>query len=131
MGKGDRPLRVEPPPHVRFRKAIASGSVTLAVVAAAELRALTLEDAFELTLLFASREPHRYGRAAAKWQARFVIERGPFELADCALLVALLAALPGQPIAAARGLEALFEQRGERKLAEAIRRWQVERVPSR
>jgi len=27
---------------------------------------------------------------------------------------------------AARGLEALFEQRGERKLAEAVRRWQVE-----
>jgi hypothetical protein len=28
--------------------------------------------------------------------------------------------------AAARGLEALFEQRGERKLAEAVRHWQVE-----
>jgi hypothetical protein len=27
---------------------------------------------------------------------------------------------------AARGLEALFEQRGERALAEAVRRWQVE-----
>ena len=124
-------MRVEPPPHVRFRKAIASGSVTLAVVAAAELGALGLEDAFELTLLLASKEPHRYGRAAAKWQARFVIERGPVELGDCALLVALLAALPAQPTAAARGLEALFEHRSEPKLSEAVRRWQVERGASR
>ena len=44
----------------------ARARATLAVVAAAELRALALEDAFELTLLFVSREPHRYGRAAAK-----------------------------------------------------------------
>jgi hypothetical protein len=57
------------------------------------------------------REQHCYGRAAAKWQARFVIERGPFELADCVLLVALLAALPAQPTVAARGLEALPEER--------------------
>lgn len=124
-------MTAEPQPYVRFRRALASGSVTLAVVAAAELRALALEDAFELTLLFAAREPHRFGRAAAKWQARFVIERGPVELDEAGLLVALLAALPAQPTAAARGLEALFEQRGERKLADAVRRWQVERRPSR
>jgi hypothetical protein len=55
-----------------------------------------------------------------------VIERGLVEI-DEALLVALLAALPGRPTAAARGLEALFDQRGERKLAEAVRRWQAER----
>jgi hypothetical protein len=128
-------LSAEPHPYARFRRALASGSVTLALVAAAELRALALEDAFELTLLFASREPRRYGRAAAKWQARFVIERGPVELAEAALLVgllaALLAALLVQPTAAARGLEALFEQRGERKLAEVVRRWQVERSSNR
>jgi hypothetical protein len=61
-----------------------------------------------------------------------VIERGPVELDEAALLIALLAALPAQqPSAAARGLEALFEQRGERKLAEAVRRWQVEWMPGR
>jgi hypothetical protein len=60
-----------------------------------------------------------------------VIERGSVELAESALLVALLAALRAQPTAAARGLEALFEQRGERKLADAVRRWEVERRPSR
>jgi hypothetical protein len=47
------------------------------------------------------------------------------------LLAALLAALLVQPTAAARGLEALFEQRGERKLAEVVRRWQVERSSNR
>jgi len=34
-----------------------------------------------------------------------------------------MAALPHQPKAAARGLEALFEERGEARLAEAVRRW--------
>ncbi len=124
-------MTAEPHPHVRFRRALATGSVTLALVAAAELRPLDLEDAFALTLLLAAREPPRYGRAAAKWHARFVIERGPVELTETALLVALLAALPAQPTAAARGLEALFEQRGERKLADAVRRWQVEHGPPR
>ena len=57
------------------------------------------------------------GRAAAKWAARFVVERGPVELPEAQLLLALLAALPDQPTAAARGLEALLVQRGERKLA--------------
>jgi len=60
-----------------------------------------------------------------------VIERGPVELAEAALLVALLATLPAQPTAAARGLEALFEQRGEPKLADAVRRWQVDGTPRR
>jgi hypothetical protein len=56
-----------------------------------------------------------------------VIERGPVELTEAGLLVAL----PTQPTPAARGLEALFEQRGERKLADAVRRWPVERQASR
>ncbi len=47
------------------------------------------------------------------------------------LLLALLAALPHQPKVAARGLEVLFDARGERKLAETVRRWHVERSPSR
>jgi hypothetical protein len=38
----------------------------------------------------------------------------------------LLGALPHQPTAAARGLQALFTERGEQALAEVVRRWQVE-----
>lgn len=60
-----------------------------------------------------------------------MIERGPVELADANLLGALLAAVVGQPRAAARLLAAWFEQRGERKLAEAVTRWTVEMQPNR
>jgi hypothetical protein len=58
-------LSAEPQRHVVYRRALASGSVTLAVVTAAQPGALTLEDAFDLTLLPARREQQRYGRAAA------------------------------------------------------------------
>jgi len=51
--------------------------------------------------------------------------------AEAQLVVALLAALPERPHVVARSLEALFMERGEAKLADAIRRWQVERSPSR
>jgi hypothetical protein len=115
--------------HVRFRRALQSGSVTLALGAAAELGALDLEDAFELTLLLAAHEPRRYGRAAVRWHARFCVERQRVELDEAELLLSLLAALPTQTKVAARGLEALFMERGERKLAETVRRWQVESRP--
>ena len=116
--------------HVRFRRALASGSVTLALGAAAELGRLDLEDAFELTLLLAAREPRRYSRAAARWVGRFCVEHR-VELVEAELLLSLLGALPLQTKAAARGLEALFTERGEPNLAEAVRRWLVETQPSR
>jgi len=117
--------------HVRFRRALQSGSVTLALAAAAELGRLDLEDAFALTLLLARSEPARFSRAAARWVGRYCVERPRVELAEAQLLLSLLAALPRQPRAAARGLEALFMERGEAKLAEVVRRWQVEHRQAR
>ena len=98
---------------------------------AAELGRLDLEDAVALTLLLAGREPRRYSRAAARWVRRFCVERPRVELVEAELLLSLLGALPHQPKVAARGLEALFEQRGEQWLAEVVRRWQVETARSR
>ena len=65
-------------------------------------------------------------RAATRWVGRYCVERPRVELAEAQLLLSLLAALPQQPKVAARGLEALFAERGEAKLAEVVRRWQVE-----
>lgn len=129
--KGDRPLTSQGHPHAVFQRAVRGGHLALALATAAELQPLSLEDAFELTLLFAALEPSRYGRAAARWQARYVIERGPVELADANLLGALLAALVLQPRTSSRPLAAWFEQRGQRRLAEAITRWTVEVQPTR
>jgi hypothetical protein len=113
--------------HVRFRRALQSGSLTLAMGAAAELGGhLDLEDALGLTLLLAGHEPSRFSRAAARWIGRYCVEQPRVELAAAQLLLSLLAALPVQPTAAARGLEALFMERGEHALVEVMRRWQVE-----
>jgi hypothetical protein len=117
--------------YARFRRALETQSVTLALTTAAEVGRLDLEDAFELTLLLGLREPPRFGRAAVRWHGRYCVERSRLELADAQLLLTLLAGLRERPTVAARGLEAFFAERGERKLAEAVRRWQVERQPSR
>lgn len=65
--KGDRPaVTAQSHPNVVFRRAIQSGSVTLAIGAAAELpQPLGLDHALGLTLLFLAREPQRFPRAAA------------------------------------------------------------------
>ncbi len=124
-------MTAQPNAAVRFRRAIQTGSVTLAVGAASELGRLNLADALALTLLVAAREPHRYGRYAARWFGRYCAEQPRVELAEAQLLLALLTALPEQPTAAAHGLEALFTERGEQELANAVRRWQVERQAPR
>jgi hypothetical protein len=130
-GKAADPLSSQANPHVRFLRALQSGSVTLALGRRLSSNASDLEDAFELTLLLAAREPARFSRAAARWVGRYCVERPRVELVEAELLLSLLAALPHQPSAAARGLEELFTERGERRLAEAIRRWQVEAQPTR
>jgi hypothetical protein len=120
-------LTAQPNAQVRFRRALQSGSVTLALGAAAELGGhLDLEDAIGLTLLLAAHEPSRFSRAAARWVGRYCVEQPRVELAEAQLLLSLLGALPGQPTAAARGLEALFMERGAQPLAEVVRRWQIE-----
>jgi hypothetical protein len=81
--------------------------------------------------MLAARDPRRYSRATARWVGRYCIERPRVELVEAELLLSLLGALPHQPKVAAHGLEALFAERGERTLAEAVRRWQVERQPGR
>lgn len=129
--KGDRPLTAQATAYVRFRRALHSGSVTLALGAAAELGRLELEDALALTLLLAASEPARFSRAAARWVGRYSVEQPRVELAEAQILLSQLAVLPAQPRVAARGLEAMFTERGEAQLAEVVRRWQVEAQASR
>jgi hypothetical protein len=115
-------------PYARFRRALASGNPTLAYAAAAELPYLAIEDALALTLLLASREPPRYGRVALRWHARYCRELPGVELDKAVAVLALLSALRGQAAgAAASVLAELLSGRNEPRLAEVVRRWQVER----
>lgn len=117
--------------YVRFRRALQTGSVTLAATAAHELGRLDLRDALALTLLVGAREPRHYQRYAGRWLSRYIAEQPRMTIAEAQLLAALLAVLPERPAAAARGLEALRMERGESELADAVRRWQVETQAAR
>lgn len=60
--------------HGRFRRAIDHGNVWSADAAARELGGLELDDALDLLLLIAAKEPARFQRAAVRWHARFALE---------------------------------------------------------
>lgn len=68
--------------YARFRRALESGNLTLVRAAAAELPAVSLDDALHVCVLLRDREPERYERAAVRWIARFCVERREVSLED-------------------------------------------------
>ena len=68
--------------YARFRRALQSGNLTLVRAAAAELPAVSLDDALHVCVLLRDREPERYERAAVRWIARFCVERREVSLED-------------------------------------------------
>jgi hypothetical protein len=69
-------------PYARFRRALATGNLTLIRTTAAELPSVRLDDALEVCVLLRDREPERYERAAVRWIARFCVERQEVSLED-------------------------------------------------
>jgi len=65
----------------------------LAEVTAREIGRVTIAEALELTALVARKEPHRYGRFAARWLCVYLEEHEKATLEDVALLVSNLQAL--------------------------------------
>jgi hypothetical protein len=65
----------------------------LAEVTAREIGRVTIAEALELTALVARKEPHRYGRFAARWLCLWLEEHEKATLEDVALLVSNLQAL--------------------------------------
>ena len=57
-----------------FQKALQRRDVVAALAAARELPQLSLEDALELTLLVARKDPRRHPRVAARWLRRSLEE---------------------------------------------------------
>jgi hypothetical protein len=77
-------------PHAHFQRAIERGHLLSAETAARGLpKPIALADALALLLLIAVEDPARYGRAAARWHGRFVVECG-LTLEDDALALAAL-----------------------------------------
>jgi hypothetical protein len=60
--------------HVRFKKALAVGHLTTALILARDLPHVSLGDALELCRLMAADGDPRYPRAAGRWLERFSSE---------------------------------------------------------
>jgi hypothetical protein len=78
--------------HGRFTRAVASGNLREAQLAARELGGLSLDDALKLCVMLAERDAPRFERAALRWLARFIEERLP-PVAEVALAATALAEL--------------------------------------
>jgi hypothetical protein len=102
---------------MRFRRALDRGSVTEAHSAASELQFVALAEALELTLLLADKEPEKYERAAARWHVRFL------QLREDQAVLALLAAIPANRLAASALAELLSPRRSCERACEALVRW--------
>ena len=76
-----------------FRRAIERGNYLVAFTTARELGQLSLDEALELLLLIAKKEPERFDRAAARWHALFVLETSAIGVADAQLLLGAVAGL--------------------------------------
>jgi hypothetical protein len=74
--------------HARFRRALATGNPLLVRAAASELGQISPADALSICLVLLRAEPTRYGRAAARLQARLTLGVPRIELAEAQLLLA-------------------------------------------
>ena len=62
--------------HARFRRALLTKNIKLIDAAARELQHVGLDDALRVLVVFAERRDIRYERAAARFAARVMMERG-------------------------------------------------------
>jgi enoyl-CoA hydratase/carnithine racemase len=62
-------------PHARFRRALATGNLTLIRAAASELPGVDLEDALRICFVYRKAPPDEYERAAVRWLGRLCLER--------------------------------------------------------
>jgi len=82
--------------YARFRRALLTQNLTMIDAAARELPTISLDDALTIVTLLAKKHDPRYGRAAARWVARVVLERR-LELGDARRLLSLVDELPRTP----------------------------------
>jgi hypothetical protein len=97
--------------YMRFRRALDRGNVTEALSAASELDFVSLAEALELTLLLSSGNLAKYNRAASRWHVRFVGQTKNVDIRESQAVLALLAAIPANALAAAALAELLSRRR--------------------
>jgi hypothetical protein len=109
--------------YVRFRRALDRANVTEALSAASELQFVGLSEALELTLLLGDQEPEKYERAAVCWHVRFAQEVPHVDIRESLAVLALLAAIPANRLAASAVAELLSRRRSCERIGEALVAW--------
>jgi hypothetical protein len=110
--------------YSRFQRALATRNPLLIRTTAADLPRIDLGDALAIALVLLDVEPDRYGRAAARWHARFCLEVKGVDLAESGAVLALLGGLKTtSQVAAAQALLSVCETHGLQRAARAIDDW--------
>jgi hypothetical protein len=110
--------------YTRFRRALAARNPLLIRTAAADLPRIELGDALAIALVLLDVEPDRYGRAAARWHARFCLEVKGVDLPESGTVLALLGGLRStSQVAAAQALASVCETHGLDQAVRAIAEW--------
>jgi hypothetical protein len=94
-------------PYARFRRAIATGNLSLVHATALELPRVDLDDALRICLLMSSADDDRFERAAVRWLARASLETPSMRLEDLRMGLIAFEALPYNPAAARQTLAEL------------------------
>lgn len=117
--------------HAQLRRALDRGNLLSALSAARDCPVVPLEEALELCLLIRDKEPERYGRAAARWAARWSSELAGVDLPEAQLVQAALGSLAGKDgRAGAWTLLSLSRQRELVRVEAVLRRWLMDARPA-
>jgi len=106
--------------YAQFQRALRTGNAVLALDAARALERLTLEDALGLCVVLRT-DRRRYGRAAARWLARYQAEVEAVSLNEIREVADLMAALPVFGVEAGAEIAAHLERRGLHRCASRVR----------
>ena len=86
-------MSIKGSPYQRFIRALETGNPLLVRSAAAELPHVSLADALAICLVLLDREPELYGRAAARWTARYCLEVRGVALEEAVAVLGAMALL--------------------------------------
>jgi hypothetical protein len=107
-------------PLTRLRRALAGGDLVAARTAASDLPHVALEEAADLLILIAAKDPRKLDSAAVRFLGRACLERPFITLADTQLLLACLAQLeradPESRVSFAAALRRVRLERAARRL---------------
>jgi hypothetical protein len=93
--------------YARFRRALATGNLTIIRAAAAELPRVDLGDALAVCMAIREAEPERFERAALRWLARSCVEQPRATVADVRAAAGAFEAMASEPTAALETLRRL------------------------